>query len=376
MDRNRKQRHKNIAYLSLQSTREGTAGYAHVHEIVRGLRSRGWQIDLFEPSYHGNRNATFIQRITQFFCVQLKLWSVLKHVRLVYFRSHVALLPSVLLCWLKNVPYIQEINGPYEDLFIAWPFTRRFQSIIKYLFRFQFRLAAGLITVTPQLRQWITIESGVKSVAVVPNGANADLFRPEAVTSFSCPKPYALFFGALAQWQGIDTILNAFESPKWPSALNLVIAGDGMMKKNIKTFCQHNPGVTFLGTVPYRDIPGLIVNSMVGLSVQNNIRDRSATGLFPLKVFETMACGVPVIVSDFPGQADLVRDCQCGLVVPAENEKELANAVAFLHRHPHRCREMGMRGFQAINQQHSWNHRAAETEKVIEQTLFESKRKI
>jgi hypothetical protein len=40
---------KRIAYLNLQRATEGQASYAHVHEIIKGLRKREFAVDLFEP---------------------------------------------------------------------------------------------------------------------------------------------------------------------------------------------------------------------------------------------------------------------------------------------------------------------------------------
>lgn len=42
---------RRMAYLCLQATREGQASYAHVHEIIKGLEHRGWEVQLFEPVY-------------------------------------------------------------------------------------------------------------------------------------------------------------------------------------------------------------------------------------------------------------------------------------------------------------------------------------
>ena len=48
----------------------------------------------------------------------------------------------------------------------------------------------------------------------------------------------------------------------------------------------------------------------------------------PLKLFETLACGIPAIVSELPGQADLIREGRCGLVIPCNDPTALARAVA------------------------------------------------
>ena len=93
-------------------------------------------------------------------------------------------------------------------------------------------------------------------------------------------------------------------------------------------------GVVYLGRVAYRDLPGIVARSLAGLCPMSNLGGRSETGLSPLKLYETLACAVPVVVTDFPGQADLVRECNCGLVIRPESPKALADAVAYLYHHP------------------------------------------
>ena len=43
-----------IIYMSLEAAREGHATFAHIHEIIAGLRRRGWTVDLIVPG-HSNR---------------------------------------------------------------------------------------------------------------------------------------------------------------------------------------------------------------------------------------------------------------------------------------------------------------------------------
>src|SRR5690606_3793062 len=105
--------------------------------------------------------------------------------------------------------------------------------------------------------------------------------------------------------------------PTWPADLTLVIVGDGAKRQAVVDACAANNRIRYMGQIPYRDVPGVMAQARLGLSPQTNVDGRADTGLYPLKVFETLACAVPVIVTDFPGQADLVRKYRCGLVIPA-----------------------------------------------------------
>jgi glycosyltransferase involved in cell wall biosynthesis len=359
-----------IAYLTLEATREGRASYAHVHEIIGGLENRGWQVQLFEPHYAKDKKTHgLMTKMSAFVSTQVRLLMKTHNLQAIYVRCHPASLPIVAWSKLRRIPTILEINGPYDDLFLAYPWTVKFKTFFKGLVRRQFALADALIVVTTQLSDWVHQEVGNKSTFIIPNGANITMFNSGAQLRYSLQTPYVVFHGALARWQGIDILLQAVTSPEWPDKVNLIIAGDGVEQPLVKAEAKHNPKVFYLGEIPFKDIPGIIANSLAGLVPKNGKGGRSSTGLSPLKVYETLACGVPVIVTDFPGQADLVRGCDCGLIIKPEDPVDLARAVAYLYKNPEKRTEMGRRGRKAVEKEHSWERRAEETEKVIESVI-------
>lgn len=355
-----------IIYLCLQATLEGQASYAHVHEIIRGLQCRGWQVKLYEPQYRSScRPARPAMRLIKFLLTQMKV-CLSKGPDLIYIRWHFAAFPTSFWGRLNHIPVIQEVNGPYEDLFLAWPLTRRFAWFFENLLRIQLRWANAVVAVTPQLANWVRQESENSGVYVIPNGVNIELFRPDAPLMTSVPDKFVVFFGALAPWQGVDTMLKAIEDPEWPNEVRLVIVGDGYERPKVEAAVNNN-NVVYLGTVPYAQVPGIVARSIAGISPKKG--SWSSTGLYPLKVFETLGCGVPVIVTDFPGQADLVRQGRCGLVIPPEDPQALAQAVAYLYNHPEKRTEMGSRGRELVEKEHSWDLRAAQTDFVIRKVL-------
>jgi len=287
----------------------------------------------------------------------------------IYIRNHFASFPTALMARLIGIPVIQEVNGPYEDLFIAWPRTRTFAPIFRWLTRTQLSWADAVVAVTSQLTEWVRSEAGNENVVVIPNGANSDLFCPQADLHYELPKPYVVFFGALAEWQGIDVLIQALDSSQWPTAVSLVIMGDGVERSIVEQACSNNSRIVYLGVVPYDDVPGIVAHSLAAVAPMNNLGGRSSTGLMPLKVFESMACGVPVIVTDFPGQADIVRQYQCGIVVPPSDPDCLALAVSALYADPLLRQDMGLRGRTAVESEHSWDHRAAQTDELLHRVV-------
>jgi glycosyltransferase involved in cell wall biosynthesis len=63
--------------------------------------------------------------------------------------------------------------------------------------------------------------------------------------------------------------------------------------------------------------------------------------------------------------ADMVREHECGLVIPPENPKALAQAVDYIYSHQEIAKEMGEKGHKAVDRGHSWSHRAVETSEVL-----------
>jgi glycosyltransferase involved in cell wall biosynthesis len=211
---------------------------------------------------------------------------------------------------------------------------------------------------------------------VVPNAANPDVFRPEPASSEIPLTRYVVFVGALSPWQGIDTLLEAVADEEWPSDTKLVFVGDGVERPNVEAAAAKNRKVLYLGRRPQKSIPGIISGSIAGLSTQNRKRGASSEyGFSAIKVFEIMACGRPAIVTDFPGQGDVVRNANAGIVTAPESPKAIAKAVATLRSHPEVADRLGRNGREAIEQEHTWQHRANTTSSILNSVLSRRDRK-
>jgi glycosyltransferase involved in cell wall biosynthesis len=356
---------KKLDYLCLQPTRQGQASHAHVNEIVAGLRRRGWEVRLVEPPHPRPGRADGLRRAVAAATTQLTYWvrCGFRPAPFVYIRAHFLSLPTALLARAAGSIVVQEVNGPTDDAFDAWPQLWPLRRLLEFASRAQLRLADAVVVVTPGLEEYVRTVTGRRSgLYVIGNGANVDRFRPAGSAYDPSARAYVVFVGVLASWQGIDTVLAAVESDAWPPTVDLVIAGDGKERGRIELAAKASGRIRWLGTIPYGESPALVAASLAALVPKSG---RRAYGLSPLKLFEAMACGVPVVASDLPGLSDIVRAHDCGITFAAGDAEALARSVGQLAADPARARAMGARGRKAAVALYSWDARADQTEQVL-----------
>ncbi|HSN74662.1 MAG TPA: glycosyltransferase family 4 protein [Anaerolineae bacterium] len=119
--------------------------------------------------------------------------------------------------------------------------------------------------------------------------------------------------------------------------------------------------VETVGWVAFEQVPAQLVGADVALAVLQPI-ERYVAAL-PVKLFEYMACGLPVIISDFPANRAVVAGADCGLLVDPTNVDAVAAAIARLLTDPAEACRLGQNGRRAFETQYNWQ--------VLEQKLLQ-----
>ena len=357
---------RNLLYLSAESLAEGAAAHVHVNEIVAGLRRRDWNVDILMPDYSESEGRTSaVRRLSAIFDLNRRAFRRLGEVDGIYCRANPLLLPIARWAKSQGKVVVHECNGVYTDIAIAHPWTRRFLSVFAAMQRWQYRNADAVVTVSEQLRDWVSGERGRHDVQIISNAANTELFRADVEPLPPVGGPYAAFVGALAPWHGVDVMLRAVELPEWPAGVALVIIGGGADFAKVRAAAERNSLVIALGQQPYLKIPSLIAGARLGLVHVVELPGRSGVGLAPLKMFEMLSVGLPVVATNFPTQREFVEEHRCGIVVPPGDAAALARAVAELIAKPEEARQMGERGRDVVQREHSWDHRAAQADQLL-----------
>jgi glycosyltransferase involved in cell wall biosynthesis len=340
-----------------------------VLEICEGLRRRGFPVSL--KAEHGRSRGGVGEQAWRYVRISLEAVASLRSADIVYVRSHFAAAPVALAARLLGRPVIQEINGVYDEAFVTHPGFRALKGFLTWIQRQQYRWASAIVAVTPDLKAWGCREAGHERAYYIGNGANTALFRADGPRTERA-RPYAFFFGGLTRWHGVEAMLEAVRSPAWPAGVELVIAGRIVDQSLAPLLEARSADVSWLGPVPQQELPPLIRGALAALVPSLDPKGIAAHGLTPLKLFEMLACGTPVVASDFAGMADMVRSGPCGHVIPPGDPEALAAAVAALARDPEAARAMGAAGARLIAAEHSWDARAAETARAIEDVLERS----
>jgi glycosyltransferase involved in cell wall biosynthesis len=110
--------------------------------------------------------------------------------------------------------------------------------------------------------------------------------------------------------------------------------------------------VEAVGWVPFEGVPAQLVGADVALAVLQPIK-RYAVAL-PVKLFEYMACSLPMVVSDFPPNRAVLSNVDCGLLVDPTDADAIADAISRLIAAPTEAHRLGQNGRRAFETQYNW----------------------
>jgi glycosyltransferase involved in cell wall biosynthesis len=341
-----------VLYVCLQPRLGWGASQTHVDGVVKAWRAAGCRVALVELSVGG----ALVGRALRAAAAHVRFLFALQRADLVYVRMHPLALPAILLSRMRRRPVVLEVNGVPEDYYVAHPVLRRCAPVLERLLAACIRFADEVVAVTPGLRDWAGALRRDGRCLLLPNAADVDAFHPGLPRPSDVPDCYVLYFGALAAWQGVELVLAAATCSSWGSAV-LVIIGDGDLGPRVAQVARERPDrVVWLGARRAEEMPPYVANAEATLALKEYHDD--VAGQSPLKLYESMAAGVPVIASATQGLREPVEQSACGLVLEGLSPPVVADAVQQLLDSPEKRDAMGRNGRAAAVAQHTWHHRA------------------
>jgi len=294
---------------------------------------------------------------------------------LVYTRSGQAIF-ALILAKIFRIPIIVEINGLSIDELnmasrISW-IQRQISYIKSLLDNKTFRFADHLVAVSPYIKEILEADYKIisKKVTVIENGANTKLFRPmnisEARRELKLDEThnYICFVGALYEWQGVEYLVNASPNilKELPQSIFLIV-GDGPSRESLTNLADQN-GVLdkfiFTGMIPYEKVNIYINSSDICVIPRPPIKGS------PLKLYEYMACGKPIVASDIDGIHEILKESKSGVCVAPRDPYELSEAIVSLLQDPESRKKMGESGRKYVVENRSWENVAAKVFEVCQ----------
>lgn len=194
-------------------------------------------------------------------------------------------------------------------------------------------------------------------IDIIPNAAETN---PKFAKQENLPEKYILYFGALQNWQGVDTLLKAFAGLKDIPELKLVICSSNRQKISKQYFklaekldiakhiiWQHQLEKPLLNT--------WIKKALLSVAPLRECSRNIQQGCSPLKIYESMACNTAVIASDLPVTREIINDNVTGKLVSPDRPQELSRAIRILIEYPAVREGLASEGLKYIKTVANWD---------------------
>ena len=314
----------------------------------------------------------YLQLSTQLFAAQMqKIRPGLIHVGSGHRGYETALMGAALSRW-ANVPWIYEVRSFFET---TWTANERYMESSEY---FERRLRSEtramkeadlVITLSGPMRDVIIDVHGIAPERVVQLPNAVDLSRFEARerdaqlrTKLGLDGCFVLgYVSNLDHFrEGQEVLLKgvALLRKRGVNAAALLV-GDGRRRAELESLARKlglGKHAVFTGNVPFDEVDDYY--AQIDLFVVPRVNERAGRLVSPMKPFEAMAMGVPIMVSDLPALLEIAEDGRCA-VFRHEDPAHLADVAAALHADPSARDSLVARARAWVTTERTWDANAA-----------------
>lgn len=288
-------------------------------------------------------------------------------------------LSGYILSRLLHVPLIFEVRDiwPQQAVDLGMLTNPLIIDAMERLEMFLYDKAEMVIGVTQSTAK-ILAERGVpeSKIKIIPNATDLTRFYPSE-QSIKLKKNLNLeskfvvsYIGTMGLSQGLMTVIEAARQLQRLAAdVHFVLVGDGAERETLveTAAASHLTNVTFLGSQPREVIPDYYRISDITVVPLRNVQLFEST--IPSKMFEVMACGIPIILGVKGEAATIVKHAEAGLCITPESADELVEAVCHLYTCAEERKRMGINGHKYVSKYYDRHKLAIEYSNLLENLM-------
>lgn len=359
----------------------------HWTEIFKHLLEMGHDCYCIAPNY-GNKGLikgnilylrNFNLKYLKNIIYQLKLLFVIPYLliknkyQIVYIRyASGCLIPAI---WSKifNIRYVTELNGDLaEELEILYHPSQFVINFVSLIEKWNHRLSDCVITVTDGIKEYLIQKYLIpeNKIEVIQNGVNTQIFKPmdsievRKKLNLTIDKKYVGWVGSVSPWQALDQLIQiAIDLVKEIPNIEFLIVGptkDAEEFEKLKKLIQKNNleiFFRFIGGVDNSEIPYWINAFDVCCIFSRHIKK----GRSPVKIYEYLACGKPVLGVNVPGIGDLIEKLSAGINLDLNQwPMQLSECVKII-KNESTLNKLEQKYILIINEEYSWMKAATRT---------------
>ena len=391
-----------LLYLNTEDlSREVSAGRVHFWAVARGLAALGCRVTVVAPRYRGKQislpSGIFglflpvpFKNALSLLAFELQLlllipWLVVRQrpTSVLVRGGGPAWIPalSFIAFRLCGVPVTLECNG------IAWEelVKRQASPLLVWFVRFsawqQARTCNRIIGVTREIGDaYCDLARRPRAVATeIPNGVDPGELSVSEEERLAARRAQGIpddclvvgYVGSFTVWHGIPEVLDAAASLRALGVDNVVflLAGTGefLAEAHRRKEAGALENVRFLGQARDRnELRCWMASFDVGLCTNR------PGHWSPLKFFEYLALGIPIIGSGVPQVLRILREADAGIAMETPSGEQIADVVRTILDNRERWNEVGRKNRQLAESVHSWANVAEQVRAVLSQPVIAS----
>lgn len=270
-----------------------------------------------------------------------------------------------------RIPLLLEVNAPLiveRKRVEPLPLSELAIEIERYVFA----QADVILSVSEAMRTYVLEHGGTpEKTHVVPNGVDTSRFHPDISGAQARAdlgiegKVVIGFAGSLKPWHGVDLLIKAFSRLATPNCV-LLIVGDGPQRTALEAQARALPGaeqILFTGAMAHDRVPKYLAAMDIAVAPFRPVDDFYFS---PLKLFEYLAMGKPVVASNVGQISELVRHGENGLLTAPGSVDALVAALDRLIADPATRERLASHTQDGIVTWHEIAQRAVEMARALQ----------
>ena len=320
-------------------------------EVVDGVRI----IPLPKPT---NRYERMIKTNRKLFLLALKEKADLYH----FHDPEIIPYGLVLKLLGKKVIYDVHEDYPKQILYKTWIANSVSRKIVSLIFGMVEKTAARIFDCTVAATPDIARKFAERKTITVRNMPVLGLIDKAEPLRRDKSKLIFLYAGGLSKIRGIKEVIKSMEMvSREEDNIELWLLGK-WENEAFRNECEQLKGwkyTKYLGFVPLGKVYEYMKTADIGISTLYPIKNYLTS--LPIKVYEYMACSLPIVMSDFPYWQEIFG--QCAVFVDPYDPKDIAHKILLLLNDSEKAKELGRQGKRLVVEKYNWE---AESQKLID----------
>jgi glycogen synthase len=271
-------------------------------------------------------------------------------------ETEIASMTAIIIGKRLGIPVVADIHGLLVEEAVQCGFlkegTKEYRETRTFVSKV-FRESDAIVVASENLGNFISADFSIDNSKIfeVQNAAT-----PRKVTR---PLRYSLqnlvYAGILEPWERVDLAIASLPYViKQHEKTKLLIAGGGSLKDHLVKLTNNlnlNNNVTFVGEIPYRKISDFLAQG--DIAVLPSTTDIVRKVACPIKLFDYLATGLPVVTVDGLWWSDFVKSNNVGLVTK-NDPQSFAEAINELLSRPDRTNKMSENAIRLVRDRYNW----------------------